>query len=516
MGSCCAKEDSNPIPTDRGIVEPIYTGDSDDEDGVVKNPIVPDAVKPYSPPPAADPISAPRPVPFEANESHSKSQMKQVAQRRRSSISLNGKEVVKTVEVNMTPMSTGGKFGRSNVAMDVNYDQCVDKMADSVIGKSLLSPMLDSEVYRRGWAEKRGHMVKNWKKRWFVVDKTEIRYYVKEKEAEPFGDGLKGQVSIVFATIESVVEKDDKGNTIDVVVVRNSDKDLFLTFAEAEEADAWVRSTREAIRRASIEFLEENPLQLLAEVNTCVAIGAGDVSRATTSSRTSTGAGDNGLSIYTYKGEEWYMGQRLAIEQTLLGAYFTSGKGATRRGFRCRKHGFSADSKRNTLTVEVSFYFSHVDWDHDRPPVNCAEYGRALSNCPSDCAGLTWTVTTPTTGSSSGKVSFADITDVFSGKAANIKDSEATLSIIVGKLSYCIDLSAESAANGHEGVFRDFTQRLITILQFYDQTAKCNHFSTGKTSNPKNKKALMISAQRLAMESVPMIGKNRRLGPELS
>ena len=45
-----------------------------------------------------------------------------------------------------------------------------------------------------GWLLKQGHVIRNWKKRWFVLDKGVLRYYVKPLDEEPFGDGLKGEM----------------------------------------------------------------------------------------------------------------------------------------------------------------------------------------------------------------------------------------------------------------------------------------------------------------------------------
>jgi hypothetical protein len=463
----------------------------------VKNPIVPD--KAYSPPTVADPVAvapvvAPAPPPLSATTSEPEARQEpQAMKRRRSSISTTGKEV--TVEVDMAPM-TGGRFGRKNIVATINYAQCVEKMSNSLTGESLLSPMTEDEVYRRLWAQKRGHMVKNWKKRWFVLDRSEVRYYTREKAQAPFGEDLKGQVSIVFGSIDTAVEKDDKGVDIEVVIVRNTDKDLYMTFDEAADADAWIRSVREAIRRASMEVLATGPLQLLGPINTSLA--SGDVGRVSltaggsTSSAAAVAAGAGGG--FTYKGEEWFMAQRAAYEETLLGCYFER-KDNTRRTFRCRKHGFSADSKRCNVIVDISFWFSEVDFDG--PPTNSIFYGKALGNCPAMCGGISWTPAGAAPGSSSsGKVSFADITDVISGSNSNgILDQEATLSLVIGKLSFCADFSAEGAANGMKGVFRDFTDKLVDVLRFQELVAQCNHFSTDMTPNPKNKKTLVINAQ---------------------
>lgn len=52
-------------------------------------------------------------------------------------------------------------------------------------------------IMKRGWLRKCGHMVKSWKKRYFVLDGTrgEVSYYEKALDFPPYGEGLKGAYS---------------------------------------------------------------------------------------------------------------------------------------------------------------------------------------------------------------------------------------------------------------------------------------------------------------------------------
>ena len=80
----------------------------------------------------------------------------------------------------------------------VNYTECVTKMAPSIEGESLLAAPAERDIYLRGWASKRGHMVKNWKRRFFVLDRetAQVMYYVKDSKEPPYGVDLKGAVSL--------------------------------------------------------------------------------------------------------------------------------------------------------------------------------------------------------------------------------------------------------------------------------------------------------------------------------
>lgn len=54
------------------------------------------------------------------------------------------------------------------------------------------SPTSQIPTVVMGYLMKQGHFVKNWKKRFFVVERGVLRYYEKEQENHPYGINLKG------------------------------------------------------------------------------------------------------------------------------------------------------------------------------------------------------------------------------------------------------------------------------------------------------------------------------------
>jgi hypothetical protein len=58
-----------------------------------------------------------------------------------------------------------------------------------------LSASMDESV-KVGWLSKQGHVVKNWKKRWFVLQEGVLRYYTHPLQEAPFGRGLKGEMTL--------------------------------------------------------------------------------------------------------------------------------------------------------------------------------------------------------------------------------------------------------------------------------------------------------------------------------
>jgi hypothetical protein len=66
--------------------------------------------------------------------------------------------------------------------------------------------MSSAPVLKKGWMKKQGRsgVVKNWKKRFFVLNNGKISYYVDELDKPPYGENLK-VCGIIFLFISECI-----------------------------------------------------------------------------------------------------------------------------------------------------------------------------------------------------------------------------------------------------------------------------------------------------------------------
>ena len=117
-------------------------------------------------------------------------------------------------------------------------------------------------LFRRGYLKKEGHLVRSWKKRFFVLDMGLLVYYEKEGEGNrvnpprpPLGEGEKGRLTLAGAT---VTKEDGAGrlgvNMNRIYISGKNSEDLLLEAETDMAADAWYRDIQ-----LHIQFAENNP-----------------------------------------------------------------------------------------------------------------------------------------------------------------------------------------------------------------------------------------------------------------
>ncbi|RYH06177.1 hypothetical protein EON65_43200 [archaeon] len=108
---------------------------------------------------------------------------------------------------------------------------CPDLNDDN--SESLLHYPSSNDLLARHWIRKRGHVVRSWKRRYCVLDKTEIKYYTEHSDQPPYGKKLKGGLAMLGAIC--IVSIADNGKMINVEIFGNvGEKDLFF-YVENDE-----------------------------------------------------------------------------------------------------------------------------------------------------------------------------------------------------------------------------------------------------------------------------------------
>ncbi|XP_032819821.2 pleckstrin-2-like [Petromyzon marinus] len=99
-------------------------------------------------------------------------------------------------------------------------------------------------VTREGFLVKRGHVVHNWKARWFVLDSNQILYYRREGGGSPMS--LKGSFPLQGVTVESPCLEFSNRTTVFKLQVPSKGS-FYLQPSSREERDSWVADIHAAL-----------------------------------------------------------------------------------------------------------------------------------------------------------------------------------------------------------------------------------------------------------------------------
>jgi hypothetical protein len=104
----------------------------------------------------------------------------------------------------------------------------------------------------RGWGTKQGHIVKNWKRRYFILTSsrqvTLLRYFKDEQREPPYGTHLCGELNLQYyhliATTKMMrVEASDEERSchcIQLIGESALDKELFICIEDSAEFHSWI------------------------------------------------------------------------------------------------------------------------------------------------------------------------------------------------------------------------------------------------------------------------------------
>ena len=129
------------------------------------------------------------------------------------------------------------------------------KISHFDFGISLIKQPSVESLTLKGWLNKRGHVVRNWKRRYFVLTSNSLKYFKKEKDEPPFGDNLCGEILLKGAIMNVLVTKRrGKRRTNIEIIGRRGEKDLTFELSHSHECN-WITQIEWTIRRCSLPYV---------------------------------------------------------------------------------------------------------------------------------------------------------------------------------------------------------------------------------------------------------------------
>ena len=66
---------------------------------------------------------------------------------------------------------------------------------------------------KQGWLRKQGHVRRNWKQRWFVLERGVLRYYVEPLAIHPYGANLRGEINLEdYSVVQSPLSSSEESS----------------------------------------------------------------------------------------------------------------------------------------------------------------------------------------------------------------------------------------------------------------------------------------------------------------
>jgi hypothetical protein len=99
-------------------------------------------------------------------------------------------------------------------------------------------------VVLAGWLEKKGHLIKNWKRRYVTIEDSELSYYLDESLRQKKGGILLDQTT-------KVLVRDGTRHSWKFRILSHG-KSLELSAVSEQERDFWVTTIRELFRTTAV------------------------------------------------------------------------------------------------------------------------------------------------------------------------------------------------------------------------------------------------------------------------
>lgn len=104
---------------------------------------------------------------------------------------------------------------------------------------------------KQGWLVKQGHLVKNWKRRWFVLEYPLLHYYKTPEDPTP-----RGTINCEQVTLSETVAHERTGKDNCFMVHHPERKVYFLQAEDETDMMSWVKAIRNVRKVGLIDFEE--------------------------------------------------------------------------------------------------------------------------------------------------------------------------------------------------------------------------------------------------------------------
>jgi hypothetical protein len=115
-----------------------------------------------------------------------------------------------------------------------------------------------------GWLEKKGHLVKNWKRRYVVVEANVVSYYLDESLAK-----IKGTIKLDDST--KVLVRDGRTHSWKFRIITQG-KNLELSASTENDRDFWVSTIRETLGSKGKRYIHETASSISNSLASTVGI----------------------------------------------------------------------------------------------------------------------------------------------------------------------------------------------------------------------------------------------------
>jgi len=116
------------------------------------------------------------------------------------------------------------------------------------------------KIYKEGWLFKRGHVIKNWKRRYFILTENAIKYFSKKPVSNfDASQYLKGAINLQGSKVFANTTSTDASVQFKFGITSGTGKEYLISCYTEFEMQAWVKSIQSVISK---EFESNKPQEI--------------------------------------------------------------------------------------------------------------------------------------------------------------------------------------------------------------------------------------------------------------